>query len=842
MNLLHLAGWRYLARHPWQLLLAILGVGLGVSVVVAVDLANESAGRAFTLSMDALSGQATHRIVAGPGGIDERLFVRLRLVAADLPAAPVVEAFGTVAGETLHVLGVDPLSEAGFREHLGTVGEGAAGLLMGAPDAVLMAKATAGRLGLQVDEPFTLAIAGREHRLRLAGLIRPGAQAAALEGLLLTDIAIAQELAGRLGRLSWIDLRLPERAAAVERLSALLPPAAELEPVGKRTRAARQMTRAFRTNLQAMGLLALVIGMFLIYNTMTFVVLQRRRLLGTLRILGVTRGEVFRVVLGEAVVIGLIGTMLGLVAGIGIGQGLVRLVTRTINDHYFVLTVSSFLVTAAPLLKGAALGLGATLVATLVPAFEAAYTPPLAALQRSQLEQKAHRLAPRLAVGGLGMVATALLTLVLSGRAIGSGFVALFLLIIGLALVSPWLVFRFSRLAAPPLGRWFGLQVRLAIGGVADSLSRTGIAIAALMLAVATLVGVGVMIASFRASVDVWLQSTLRADIYVGLPSIRSSTTRGSLDPVLIEHLRELPGIAGLSTGRGTRVAGEHGHTEVFALGLSPGLKPYYPLQAGDPDEVWDRFGAGEAVLVSEPLAWHRGLAVGDQVSLRTDDGPQHFAVAGIYHDYGTGEGEVLMPRVLYDRHFADRGVSALGIYIQPAADPDAVLAAVRAQVAATATDQQVLVRPGGEIRAQSLEIFDRTFTITRVLRLLAVLVAFIGILSAFMALQLERARELAILRATGMTPGQVGGLVTLQTLFMGLVAGLLALPTGLVLAQVLIQVINRRSFGWSMQTLVEPGILIQAVLLSVAAALLAAVYPGWRMAHTSPAAALREE
>jgi putative ABC transport system permease protein len=520
----------------------------------------------------------------------------------------------------------------------------------------------------------------------------------------------------------------------------------------------------------------------------------------------------------------------------------VRLVTRTINDHYFVLTVTSFLVTAAPLLKGGLLGLGATLAATLVPAFEAAHIPPLAALQRSQLEQKAHRLAPRLAVAGLGMVIVALLVLAFPVRSLGPGFVALFLLIIGLALVSPWLVFRLSRLVAAPLGRCFGLQLRLAIGGVADSLSRTGIAIAALMLAVATLVGVGVMIASFRASVDVWLQSTLRADIYVGLPGVRSSTTRGSLDPALIGRLRNLPGIAGLSTGRGTRVAGEQGHTEVLALGLSPGLKPNYPLEAGDPEEVWKRFAAGEAVLVSEPLAWHRGLAVGDQVRLRTDYGPQRFAVAGIYHDYGTGEGEVLMPRTLYERHFEDRGVSAVGIYLQPAADPDTVLVAAREQVAAAAAGQQVLVRPGAEIRAQSLEIFDRTFTITRVLRLLAVLVAFIGILSAFLALQLERARELAILRATGMTPGQVGGQVALQTLFMGLVAGLLALPTGLVLAEVLIHVINRRSFGWSMQTLVEPGILFQAVLLAVAAALLAAVYPGWRMARTSPAAALREE
>jgi putative ABC transport system permease protein len=282
--------------------------------------------------------------------------------------------------------------------------------------------------------------------------------------------------------------------------------------------------------------------------------------------------------------------------------------------------------------------------------------------------------------------------------------------------------------------------------------------------------------------------------------------------------------------------------TEVFALGLPSELTPRYPLKAGDPAAVWNAFRAGEAVLISEPLAWHRRLAVGDTLTLRTDSGPQRLPIAGVYYDYGTEHGQVLMPRPLYDRYFEDRGVSALGLYLEPGVDPDQVITAVRRLVAAQGKGQEVLVRGTREIREMSLAIFDRTFTITQVLRLLAVLVAFVGILSAFMALQLERAKELATLRAIGLTPLQVGGLVTLQTTFMGLVAGLLAIPTGLVLAEVLIHVINRRSFGWSMQTLVAPQVLIEAVLLALFAAALAGLYPGWKMAHTSPAVALREE
>jgi putative ABC transport system permease protein len=827
------------------MVLVVLGVALGVAVVVAVDLANESAGRAFVLSMDTLAGRATHLIDAGPQGVDEELFARLRREAPLWPAAPVLEAWGKTGGETVHLLGIDPFSEAAFRNEVAKAGAEAVEKLLTDQKAVLLAAPTARRLGLNAGDTFLVSFAGRSHRLKLAGLIPAGAQAAAVDGLLLADIAMAQELTGATGRLSWIDLRLPDGAAgreAAARLRDWLPPGTVLVPARARTQATLQMTRAFRANLTAMSLLALVVGMFLIYNTMTFTVLRRRRLLGTLRLLGVTRGEIFRAVLIEALAIGLIGSAFGLLMGAALGEGLVRLVTRSINDHYFVLTVSTLLVTGGPLLKGLVLGILATSAATLLPAFEAAGVTPLAALQRSRLEERAHRLAPGLALAGAALAAAAVLLLVVSGRSLLAGFTGLFLLLIGLAWACPWLVRGACRVTAPLLEPLFGLPARLAIRGVAAGLSRTGIATAALMLAVATVVGVGVMVASFRATVDLWLQSTLRADIYVGVPGVRGGPARGSLDGALIARLKGLPGVAGVASRRGTRVYEAGEATDVEALDLSTGLSPPYVLKRGEAARVWSNFRAGRAVLISEPLAWHRGLDVGDTLTLRTDHGPRRLPVAGVYYDYGTEHGEVLMARALYERCFTDRGVSSLGLYLRPGADRDAVMRAVRAGVAAQRDGREVRVRASGEIRTASLAVFDRTFTITRVLRVLAMVVAFVGVLSAFMALVLERAKEFAVLRATGMTPGQLRALVTVQTGFMGLLAGLLALPSGLILALVLIEVINRRSFGWSMQTLLEPGLLLQAVGLALAAALLAGLYPGWKLARSSPAEALQEE
>ncbi len=840
------SSWRYLRHRPWQMILAVLGIALGVAVVVAVDLANKSAGRAFQLSMDKVSGRATHQIIGGPTGLDERVYTRLRIEGGVRQSAPVVEGYGKTGDETLHLLGVDPLAEAAVRGHLEGTGNAPIRALLTLPNTVLLADTTARRLDLTVGEYFRLEIAGHRHTLRLAGLLKADA-AAAIDELLIADIATAQALTGYLGRLSWIDLVLPEGAPGIAlhaRIISLLPAGVELVPAKARSVSMAQMTRAFGINLTAMSLLALVVGMFLIYNTIAFSVLQRRRLIGILRILGVTREEIFRVVLGEALAVGLTGTALGLLLGVALGENLVRLVTRTINDLYFVLSVNQLLIAPSSLVKGLLLGLGATAIAALAPAIEAAGTTPHAALSRSILEGGVRSLVPRLALSGVVLALGALLFLWLPSKDIVLGFAGLFMLILGFTLTTPLLVVGMIKLANFLLhlrsGFVGGIPLRLAVRGIHASLSRTGVAIAALMLAVSATVGVGVMIASFRATVDVWLQSSLRADIYVSAPSLISSHIESHLDPKVIERVKQLPGIAEVSSARRVTVEAGLGLTEILALAPAPGRVPRFLLKAGDPQAVWPAFKQNRAVLVSEPYAYHHDVAIGDFIKLRTDAGIQSLPVAGIYYDYGSEQGVVLMPRGLYDRYFHDRSVSSLGVYVAPGVSINAALTAIRA--ATTASEQNIVVRANRDIRTASLEIFDRTFAITNVLRALAVLVAFVGILSALMALQLERAKELAVLRATGFTPKQIFGVVTLQTGFMGLAAGVIAIPVGLVLALVLIHVINRRAFGWSMQTLVTPEVLLQAVLIAVVAALIAGFYPAWKMGRVSPADALREE
>ncbi len=843
MNLLLRASYRHFFQHPWQLLLAVAGITLGVAVITAVDIANSSAKRAFTLSMDTIAGAATHQVVGGSGGVDEGIYTRLRL-SGIRDTAPLVEAHGVTAGETLRLLGVDPLAEGRFRDTLGSVRGDRRGDLIAVPDTGYLSASTAARLAVAPGDGLEVRIGGRVQTLRIIGLIEAGDQAAAIDGLLITDIATAQEVTGTTGRLSWIDLKLPAGIAGEElrqRIESLLPPSVEIVPAAGRTQSLSEMSRAFHTNLTAMSLLALVVGMFLIYNTMAFAVVQRRKLIAQQRLIGVTRSEVLATVLIEALLIGGAGTLLGLIAGVFLGQMLLALVTRTINDLYFVATVTTLQPGPAPFLIAAALGLGATVIAALSPALEAALTSPRSALHRSALEAKTHRLMPRLALAGLGAFLAALALIALSGRSLLAGFAGLFLVILGMTFMTPMLASWMVRAAGSVLAP-LGVAMRHAIRGITDALSRTGVALAALMLAVATTVGVGLMIDSFRGTVSEWLEASLQADLYVSVPGLGSRRSSAALDPALIERILALPAVAGHSTGRSVSLESGEGFTDVFVLGLSAGLVPRYPLKDARPDAVWPRFQRGEAVLISEPMAWHRGLTPGDTITLRTSRGPHAFAIAGIYHDYSSGQGEVLMPRSLYERHFDDRGIGGLGLYLAPGATVDAALQAVRTVIAGEAGSPAINLRANRELRELSMDIFDRTFTITEVLRLLAIGVAVIGIMGALMALQLERTVEIGVLRALGFTPGQVYGMVTLQTGLMGLIAGLIAIPTGLLLALLLIHVINERSFGWTMQTLVSPGILAGGVLMAVAAAVVAGLYPAAKMSRTSPAAALRED
>jgi putative ABC transport system permease protein len=849
---------RTLLRHPIQFAIMTFGIALGVAVMVGIDIANASAERAFDLSTSAVTGRATHAIIAGTQGVDESIYVRLRTdpqwrgKLESAPLAPLVITYAVspqLEDMPFTLLGIDPFAEAPFRSYLGggsQPGMEAAASLLTVPGSILLSAPTAERYGLQPCPPdrlddacqLSLTTSGGTHDVYLTGLLEPSDDFArrALDTLILTDIATAQSLSGTGGQLTQIDLILPEEFDAKE-LSAILPAGTLLVPSELRNSQVTEMTDAFQVNLTALSLLALVVGVFLIYNAMTFSVVQRRSLFGTLRSIGYTREQIFAMVLGEAALIGALGAGIGLGLGILLGQGAVQMVTQTINDLYFVVNVRGVQIHASSLLKGGLAGFFASLLAAAPPAWEAASVPPRLALSRAGLESKVQ------AVVNLAAGAGALMTLLGAGilaiptRDLGISFSGTSAVIIGLAALTPLVTVLLMRQLERPLARVFGLLGRLAPRNVIRSQSRTAVAVAALMIAVSVTIGVQVMIASFRTTVILWLEQTMHGDIYISEQGFSNNRLDTPLDPEVIALAQSHPSLDSSITVRVVTAESEHGPLDLVASDTERPMDPRLFLAAVENPQQAMREGA---VLLSEPLANRLGISVpGGTLDLLTPGGWRSFPVAGIYADYASTRGTVRMSLDVYRRLWDDDQRNGVVLLLAPGSDIDAATADLRAQLKDFPTIQ---VNPSGVLREEALVVFDRTFAITAAMQLVTTIVAFIGVLSSLLALQLEKARELGILRALGLSVNEMRRLTFWETGLLGASAGILALPAGYILAWILIFVINQRSFGWTLQMHAELMPFVQAFFLAVSAALLAAVYPAWRIGRMQPAAALRGE
>lgn len=821
-------------RHPMQRLLTILGVVIAVAVVLAVDLANQSAQRAFDRSMIEVAGAATHQVLGPIEGFPELHYRELRLQGwRDL--APVVE--GPVrlkSGETIYLLGVDPLAEGPFRE--GAAGFGSAPIqrLLTEPGTVLIPPRWLEEHAHAADsEPLILITPTGQQAVTPLAAPESGADAR----VWIADIATAQVLLDRVGKLDRIDARL-EEGGSVAAFQAILPPGLDLVPVAARDAAARELAQAFRINLTAMSLLALLIAAFLIYNTQTFSVLRRLEVLGDLRLLGVSRGQLTGVVLFEAFLVGLLGTLLGAVAGVLLAQALVGQVALTVSDHFFAVAVTAVEPRPLALAAVVALGLGLSLVSAFAPAWEAAQERGVGGAGRATLERRGRSLAGFLFLAG---IAALFLGAVVAGLGLGAlvgGFVALFLMITGFLLLLPWIL---------AIGlRWLGGSVserlasplpRLATRSLERGLSRSGPAVVALTLALAAAIGVSVLVGSFRVSVSEWLGQTLTSGVYVVSASPASARGGAWLPGDWHRTFAAWPEVDSVSTGATLDAVSDRGMIQLFLLQPHADWLDHLPLVEGNPTGLDERLRGEDAVLITEGFAAHQQLGLGDRLAVGTPSGQRVFTVAGIYRDYSHPGGTVLMRA---DRFHSGTPPGFVSVGLRAA--EGVVLEALEARLDAWLAEQPqptMITRPA-EIESESMAIFDRTFAITHLLRVITLVVAFVAILSALVALQMERAREYAVLRSTGLLPGGVTQLVFLQGGVLGLFAALAAIPLGLGMGWVLIEVINREAFGWRMDVLL-PGLpLLENLALGLGAALLASIYPAWRLAQMPLVPALR--
>jgi putative ABC transport system permease protein len=831
---LSLAYLRFYLRHPWQLALAIAGISLGVGVYVGVDVASDNAGRAFELSSSLVRGQTTHRLLPIGADIDENLYRELVVDRGVALAAPVLEFEAGIVGRPdirMPLLGVDLLQEremrniAGFAPRTGWD----LGRLVTEPGTVLIAADLAAELDVTVGSRIVLDVRGREVAVEVVGMLDGGPSNADSHPPLVADIATAQEVLGTPGALSRIDLKLTPRQA--EQLALDPPRGTALTAARDEDRAFAELAGAFRTNLTALGLLALVVGVFLIYGTMTFTVVQRRTTLGVLRALGVRRSEIVGSVLCEALAIGVAATVLGLLIGHLLATTLVDLVLRTIGDLYFSAAVKAAPTSPMTYARGAGLGIVGTILAGAKPALDAARAAPAAVLRRAELERGAHRGARLAARASLPMLVASLLLLAWGPLDLYTAFAGLFGVIAASALCVPAAVLLFTRTLETAAGSRLALPGVLALRGVGASLSRTGVAAAALTIAVATVNGVGVMIVSFRTSLAEWLDDTLTADVYANFDGNGVTLTDDELTSI-----ERGGGVRGVSLTRSVLVPTSAG--EILLRAMRPGPRGWgLDVDDANAGQALDDLANGRGTVISERLAFARNLRVGDTIAVPTPSGVERVPILATFRDFNTGGYSIVVSLDWFRERWRDAAVTGIGIYL----DQGARLADVEPILRRT-LPTPLRVRTTDTIRRISLQIFDRTFQITEVLRLLAGIVAFLGVLSALLSIELERTRELAVLRAIGFTPRELTTTLLAQTGLLGAAAGLAAAPIGIGLAALLVHVINRRSFGWSMDLIVTAGPIASGFALAVGAALLAGIYPAARAIRTGLAGALREE
>ena len=819
---------RYLRRRRSLSVLQLMGIACGVAAAVGMALSAKASLASFSKAVEFLKGRATHSIERPAGPMDENLLTQLMIDPSVETFSPVIDRRLRLAnGETIRLMGVDPFLDRAIRPELArsrpaeadTRSNEALSFLLD-EKAVLVDQQLAGQLGLRPGD-FLETSRGS---LRVVGTF-PNVSS---EPLVVMDIAHAQKLFELPGKLDRVDLILTDDSAFRSRWGAGF----RIQSGRQRQATLSDMLRAFRLNLQALSLLALFVGIFLIYNTAMFTVVSRRKDAGIFRSLGVSRREIFFAFTTEILLLGSLGGALGGLAGYLLSRFLTTLVAGTISNLYFFLRPAPQDWSWWILLISVFLGCGASILGGLFPLVELVRMNPIQALWGRTAIQGAKLLARKAALVGLGILAFSGVLLIASSLHVYFGFASSFGLLIGTSLLTA-----LTLIYLGPALKWFlcrlsGLAGKVAAGNIRQNLGRTAVAVAAFMAALSMAIGLSSMIGSFRQSLIWWMDTQLQADLFVG------KIAEMEVPESFYEEVRSIPNLGGLDLYRNVQIIYQGMPTYVSAVEASV-LQKYTHfgwLKGGN--ENWESVKKG-GVIISESFYRRFGVKVGDVITLDGIHGPAHLKVAAVFYDYTSEHGVIMMDRSTYLRIFDDHTINTLGVFVD-ADNPRR--REILDEVKQRAIDRGLPVFTRDQLWRNILSVFDSTFAVTRSMRLLAIVVAFFGIAGALLTLYMERQKEFGIYRALGFSTRQVAGMTLMEGLGMGLVSFLLSIGGGTALAWILIRVINLRSFHWTIFYYVtwEPYLL--AATTAVLASLGAAVYPIWKVYRTYPQMQIREE
>jgi len=821
---------RYAARHKLLALINVISIALGISVFLSIEITNRSATRSFAAGVDVIAGRAD---LEARGAIDDVLWPRLKRVGGCSAATPLVEGLVTLPqfpGEYLHILGIDPLTNQEFRTLPIDQGPGRpfdADRWFADSHAIALTRLFAEKHRLRPGDRLQVRIGEKTVSLDLAFLLDAGEADSHFAAM---DIGWAQELLGMPGKLSAVLFRITDPTnpqAEMETIRSIVPADIAVEPPKQRSTQVAKMLAGFQLNLTALSLVSLLVGMFLVYNTVTASVVRRRREIGILRSLGASRARVRWLFLGDACLYGVCGSVAGCFGAILLSNYLVRIVSETVTNLYVQTSIERFYLPMWEVPAVVALGILTTLTGAWIPAHQGARLTPLQALNLGTLIESSQR--PGLVwllLSALSLIAATLTGIWALARNHFAGFFSAFFTLAGFCLLAPllvrWIGFFATKLFAQI---WI---LRLAAQNLVRSVYRNAVTVAALASAIGMLVSVSIMIFSFRTTVNRWVDRRLAADLYISPAANEIVGFQEFIPDRLMGFIRSQPDLEYVDSYRDLEIAI---HGEQVALGVVSGTERSRPqFVGGNSDAKFKEFFEPDTAIASESLARRFNLKEGGVVTLATPGGEKRIRLAGVFYDYTRDSGLLLMQRANFEKYWKDARVNSLALYLKPGSSVDKVIQRIRQDYPGA---EAYTIRSNRDLRALVSRIFDQTFQVTYLLRLIAIGVAVMGTLLNLTVLAQEREREIGMLRALGLSGRQVAWLILDESVLIAGIAILLGLAGGGALAYVLTEVINKAFFGWTVPLVIPVRELTMNAMVLLPVAVLGGLLPAIRASRT---------
>ena len=855
--ILWINAFRYYFRSFTQSILAVLGVAVGIAVFVAVDLANDSAKQSFRNSAVSIFGDTEFQLMGSTSGISENVYSDVVKSAELQPLLniirPIIDKQITLTDsngveDKYRLLGINVINEnvlSGNNKYgIDFLNSSQTSFNFFAENQVFVSSILASKKQLSIADEFL--VEDTNNKISIVGFFRGdnSLQRELMQNVIITDISVAQNITNSNGILTRIDISSvydQNEKIALDKWFSLLPSGVQLIPSYTYSEARKSITKSFDTNLLALSLLALLVGLYLIYNMMTFSIHRRKNLFGTLRAIGVTKNEIFFLVLVEGLLIGLIGAIFGIMLGILLAYFLLGLISSTINYQFFSSSPNSIALDITIIYQALILGISGSIVSVLIPAWSASRIQPRELIDIYGKYSTYNNYHMVLFFLGLLLCSIGYLITLAPITNLIIGFIAMFLVIVGLSLTVPTttqIVLLIISSILEKIGR--PTIVTLSVETIKNSLNTIAICIAALSVSIAMTIGIGCMIQSFRATVEEWLNQSLVADIYIAPPTLSFGQDLKGIDDEFIKYVSDLPEIDYIS---------QLGSFEIFKDGYLLNLivvdsaekifDEVIQLKEGEKKDIWNDFVQTDSILISEPLAFQKNIQINDTFDILTDTGLKSFTVRGIYYDYSSTSGIAMVSKQVYDNYWNNSKVTSLALYLNDSQNSEVVFNKLLDKFD---TDWDLQIISSKKLNNASMEIFDKTFEITFVLRSISLIVAFIGILGAISAIILSRAREFSILKSIGFTNNQLRTIIGNQTFIIGVISGLISIPLGIIITNLLIQIINKQSFGWSIPMQLLPSVFVEGIMVAILSSVLASIYPSIKISRNNIRKALMGE